>query len=730
MMLHNAYHTFTASCLFALILAAVPAQAAKSQPENILFVIMDDVGIDQMQKTFGYGTEDTSPSPIMDTIASSGLRFTDVWSMPECSPARVTMFTGRYPLRTHVYSLIQSLDLANSQLSPYEITVPKVLKHAGYTSALFGKHHMGGPFNNPYGDQTPTSFGFDYFHGPMGGTNAGAAPDPIDTTAGGVAPEGTYTCGFVPNTDADGVNGADNGACYFADGGCNEISRTSSVPHPGRACLEQGGILVPNAPCEDNPPANLNFGVTNAYYVWSLGQTDSAGTIDQIPLTDPRSRTYWPTEITTAAIEWINAHKNGPWMVTVSYPSIHAPYQQAPQSLTPDYGDLGAVPCDEEAPTLSSQMLQAMDTEIGRLLVETGLASRSSDGQFRYTPDASNTMIVIVGDNGSYGPIVKTPFDWTRAKGTVFQTGVWVPLIVAGPLVHSPNRAVGSMVNVADLFELFGEIAGVDVRKIVPRSRVLDSVSMLPYLTQPSRPSLRQYNFAQQAINFTANGQRPGPCVLPMALFTDLGSGKTCMQLMIDKATCESEGGEWYGDSYSSCCELKRNRPDLQLQGRWLSQEAVRNDKFKLVQMTYDNCFATEQSPEPTVTVFSFYEINQEEIPQLDTIYSNLLTSPQDPLQGLTQEQAKNFKRLERELNRVLASDVMCPGDGNNDGVVDEEDISNWSSFNAMDSISSWYDFPVIDNGTYVYDGVTNGSDLQVILDNLGRRCRQTDTHS
>ncbi len=376
----------------------------------------------------------------------------------------------------------------------------------------------------------------------MGGTTAGGKPEPIDTTAGGVAPEGTFGCGFVPNSEVDPVNGADSGACYFADGRCAAISRSEAEPHPGHACLEQGGLFVPEAECQKDPPSGLDFERANAYYVWSLGETGADGVIRQGDLTDPRSRTYWPTEITTAAIDWIKARQNGPWMATVSYPSIHSPYQQAPRSLAPTHGDLAATPCTEsQAPTLSAQMLQAMDTEIGRLLVETGLASRERNGELHYTPEASNTMIIILGDNGSYGPAVKEPFDPSRAKCTAFQTGVWVPLIVAGPLVQAPDRDVDAMVNQADVFELFAEIAGVDVRKIVPSSRALDSVSMLPYLTQPRRPGLRRYNFTQTGTNLTANGERPGPCVLPMAL-TDFADS-TCVQLMIDEESCEGEGG-------------------------------------------------------------------------------------------------------------------------------------------------------------------------------------------
>ena len=81
---------------------------------------------------------------------------------------------------------------------------------------------------------------------------------------------------------------------------------------------------------------------------------------------------------------------------------------------------------------------------------------------------ASNTMLVIIGDNGTYAPGVKAPFDLTHAKGYVNQTGVWVPLLVAGRLVNTPDRDVQHMVNVADLFQLFGEIAGLDVRGLVP----------------------------------------------------------------------------------------------------------------------------------------------------------------------------------------------------------------------------------------------------------------------
>ena len=133
-------------------------------------------------------------------------------------------------------------------------------------------------------------------------------------------------------------------------------------------------------------------------------------------------------------------------MATVAYSSAHTPYQQPPTSLLPA-GSLptGAFDClgsPEDQRVLSNQMIEAMDAEIGRVLVETGIATRGPDGSLRYDPERSDTMIVIMGDNGTYAPGVKAPFNPLRAKATVYQTGVWVPLIVAGPLVKAPGREV------------------------------------------------------------------------------------------------------------------------------------------------------------------------------------------------------------------------------------------------------------------------------------------------
>jgi hypothetical protein len=473
---------------------------------------MDDVGIDQM-KVFGYGGRTAPRTPNFDTIARAGVRFRNVWSMPECSPSRAIFFEGRFPLRTKVFTAILSDDLANSQVSPFEATTPKLLTAHGYDNALFGKFHLAGPDNNPFGEGTPHALGWQYFDGFLEG-----APHPIDATAGGVAHKGvSYTCGFVPN--AKHRNGADRGACYQSNNSCVVLRATLDKPTPGLTCLESGGIFDPNKGCQSPHPPYLNFENDNGYYVWNRVINKPDGTIIEFPPSNPGARGYNGETIVQSTVNWINEEtaQNKSWMTTLSFAQDHTPYQQPPASLLPQHEiDSTGFACTGNQPRntaalriISNQMIEAMDHEIGDVLVKTGLAISNPDGSRDYHPENTNTMVVIIGDNGTFAPGVKVPFDPNRAKGYVNQTGVWVPLIVAGPLVTNPDREVTAMVNIADLFQLFGEMAGIDVRKEVPKSHKLDSMAMLPYLTNPKQLSIRQTNFTQTGNNIHPNLKAP-----------------------------------------------------------------------------------------------------------------------------------------------------------------------------------------------------------------------------
>jgi hypothetical protein len=370
--------------------------------------------------------------------------------------------------------------------------------------------------------------------------------------------------------------------------------------------------------------------------------------------------------------------------------------------------------------TLGNQMFEAMDREIGRLLVETGIATRNDDGTLNYDPQASNTWIVVVSDNGSYLTIVKAPFNPQRAKGTIYQTGVWVPLIVAGPEVEAPGRAVDAMVNVADVFALFGEIAGVDVRQAVPSWRPLDAAAVMPYLTDADAPPVRATNFTYTGSPVKAPDAPSSPCVIPA------GGVDLCTLALPGKGVCDAQNGVWYGagadvdtskcgtDGCADCCAVKNNYlPDLEILPDVAS--SVRNDTYKLVENQLPDC----SSGGETTTSYEFYRIDEDApLPELDNEDDNLLTSPTLPPQGLDAEQLEVFDALYAELQGVLTSEVECPGDGNQDLLVDQQDVDEWTFYSGFtgEQASSWYDFN--------HDALTNELDLQVIQENMGRDCR------
>jgi hypothetical protein len=282
-------------------------QSLSERRANSVRVALVKMGVSpQRVVTQGYGKEYPVAS---NSLAATGVRFSNTWSMPTCSTTRVALFSGRYPPRTNVNTAIVSTDYANSQMSPFERSLPRVLADQGYVSAYVGKIHVTGsdvnPANHPFGDEAIRALGFDYFAGYFDG-----GPRPINVTAGlnnrdsSAAP---YTCGFV-SLASDHPQGADTGACYQVTGSCEDLS-TANASVLGKLCLERRGLFDPGQQCAAQVPDYLDFTRQNAYYTAEVVISD-ANSSQRLDVDNPASRLYRTQLESNFAIDWIDAQSD------------------------------------------------------------------------------------------------------------------------------------------------------------------------------------------------------------------------------------------------------------------------------------------------------------------------------------------------------------------------------------------------------------------------------------
>ncbi|MEY3896980.1 MAG: hypothetical protein RLZZ214_2501 [Verrucomicrobiota bacterium] len=336
--------------------------ATASAGNNVLLIIADDYGTDAQSLYNTGGT--TAPTPNINSLAASGVRFTQAYACPVCSPTRATILTGRLGFRTGVGDVAS----ATSSLTTAELTLPEVITQnggLGIAAASFGKWHL-----------------------------SSGAPAAVRT---------------FPNS-------------------------IGGWPHYAGA----------------TPGALLD------YYSWTKTTNGVNST----------STTYATTDVVNDAVSWINARNTAgqKWLAWVAFNAPHSPFHIPPANLH----SFGANPATNSLKYRAA--VEAMDTEIGRLLLAVNPAT---------------TDIIFIGDNGTPGQVIQTPYDSTHSKDTVYEGGTRVPFIIKGPSVSAGGRTDSSLVHVVDLFSTLLELAGVPL----PTTATLDSKSLLPILSNQADPS-------------------------------------------------------------------------------------------------------------------------------------------------------------------------------------------------------------------------------------------------
>ncbi|GAA4273698.1 arylsulfatase [Aquimarina gracilis] len=122
--------------------------SGKSQKPNIILILADDMGWSDLGC---YGSEISTP--ILDSLAYNGLRFTQFYNTSKCFPSRAALLTGLYA---------QQVGAGRTWKNPWvnNTTIAASLKKAGYLTWMSGKHH---------GIDVPTDIGFDKYYGLLSG---------------------------------------------------------------------------------------------------------------------------------------------------------------------------------------------------------------------------------------------------------------------------------------------------------------------------------------------------------------------------------------------------------------------------------------------------------------------------------------------------------------------------------------------------------------------------------
>ena len=149
------YILFSITLLLQCSCREAPKAPTLENPPNIVVILTDDQGY---QDLASYGAPDIL-TPNLDNLAAEGTRLTDFYaSQAVCSASRAGLLTGAYPNRLGISGAF--MPNSDKGLNPEEITIAEMLKARDYSTAVYGKWHLG---DHP--DFLPTRQGFDEFFG-------------------------------------------------------------------------------------------------------------------------------------------------------------------------------------------------------------------------------------------------------------------------------------------------------------------------------------------------------------------------------------------------------------------------------------------------------------------------------------------------------------------------------------------------------------------------------------
>lgn len=414
----------------ALILALIVVFASsacknqmnkKAKKPNILIIYADDLGYGDVSC---YGATAVK-TPHVDALAENGMRFTDAHcSASTCTPSRYALLTGSYAFRNNAAILPGDAPLI---IDPKKESIATMLKQAGYATGVIGKWHLGlgngKPDWNADVKPGPLEIGFDYsFLIP-------ATPDRVPTV-------------YVENHRVVNLDKQDPITInYDQRVGKDPIGLEHPEMLKMRADSQHSGTIING--------------------------------ISRIGFMEGGHKAYWKDEdfasvLNDKATEFITKHKDEPFFLYYSLPSIHVP--RAPNSKFVGATKMG--PRGDDIVQLDWMTGEVMKTLKKLGIEDNTLVIFSSDNGPVLDDGYADKAVELLGDHKPAGI-------YKGGKYSAYEGGTRVPTITYWPkhIQQGESNALLSQVDIyASLAQLVGE--KVDRSKGAPDSKDLLSVLM------------------------------------------------------------------------------------------------------------------------------------------------------------------------------------------------------------------------------------------------------------